>query len=147
MKQLSAAIMVAAALVSTNAFSASVKGMPPDLQKAADCMYGILKKEPGFEKTKLGMYESEGFLLPYIQYLSPPDGLGRRITVTFGAEASCTALNRSYNCCMEKDRYCFTALLNGLSSTSDPGPPDGDANVLIRKWNAACNVSATAIFE
>ncbi len=126
MTRLSAAILIAATLISANALSAPVKTVPPDLQKAADCMYGVLKKEPGFEKAKLGVYESEGFVLPYIQYLSPADKLGRRITVSFGAEVSCATLNRSYNCCADKDRYCFLALLNGLSSTTDPGPPDGD---------------------
>lgn len=146
MKWLSAAIFTCVTLVSVDASSEPIKPMPPDLRKAADCMYDILKKEPGFEKAKLGLVNSEGFWVPYLQYLSPADGRGRRITVSFEAEVPCTALHRSFNCCMDKGRYCFVAILGGLFAPPDTGPPDGDTQVVIKKWNAQCNVAADAEF-
>ena len=57
MSWLRAAVVIAATLISSSALSASANSMPRGLQKAADCMYGILKKEPGFEKAKLGVAE------------------------------------------------------------------------------------------
>ena len=107
----------------------------------------ILKKEPGFDNAKLGVFESDGFSLPYLQYRSPPDRQGRRITVSFGAELDCTTVKRSYNCCVDKSRPCFVALLQGLFAPPNSGPPDGDVHVIVEKWNTQCKVFATAIFE
>jgi hypothetical protein len=109
-------------------------------------MYDILKKEPGFDNAKLGVFESDGFSLPYLQYLSPADKQGRRITVSFGAQVACTTVKRSYNCCTDKGRFCFLALLNGIFAAPEPGPPDGDVQVIAEKWNAQCNVVALALF-
>ncbi|GAA0560796.1 hypothetical protein GCM10008942_06520 [Rhizomicrobium electricum] len=109
-------------------------------------MYNILKKEPGFENAKLGVYESDGFSLPYLQYLSPPDSRGRRITVSFRAEVDCAVVKRNYNCCLEKSRFCFVAILNGIFAPPDPGPPGGDVEVIAKKWNAQCNVIAFGVF-
>ena len=108
------AVLITAVLCIANAYAATAKAVPSYLQKAADCMYDILKKEPGFDNAKLGVFESDGFSLPYLQYRSPPDRQGRRITVSFGAELDCTTVKRSYNCCVDKSRPCFVALLQGL---------------------------------
>jgi len=110
-------------------------------------MYNILKKEPGFDNAKLGVYQSDGSSLPYVQYLSPADRQGRRITVSFGAEVACTSAKRSHNCCSDKSRSCFFAVLNGIFAPPDPGPPDGDVQVITKKWNAQCNVAAFAVFD
>ena len=144
--RLPSVLMVSAVLGSVSAVAAPTHAMPTNLQKAADCMYNILKREPGFKDAKLGSYEGDGFSLPYLQYLSPPDGLGRRITVRFGAEVNCTAVKRTYNCCTDKSHICFLAVLNGLFAPSDSGPPDGDAQAIADKWNAECDVDALAIF-
>jgi|WetSurMetagenome_2_1015567.scaffolds.fasta_scaffold167656_2 hypothetical protein len=145
MKWLSA-VVITAILGSASAFAAPAKAVPPDLQKAADCMYDILKKEPGFAKAKLGVFESDGYSLPYLQYLSPADKQGRRITVSFGAQVACTTVKRSYNCCTDKGRFCFLALLSGIFAAPELGPPGGDVQVIAEKWNAQCNVVAMAIF-
>jgi len=146
MKWLSA-VVITAILGSANAFAAPAKAAPADLRKSTDCMYDILKKEPGFDNAKFGVFESDGFSLPYLQYLSPADKQGRRITVRFGAEMDCTTVKRTYNCCVDKSRPCFVALLSGLFAPPDLGPPDGDVQVIVEKWNAQCNVFALAIFE
>jgi len=136
------AVLFSALLATGIASAAPAQPVSPELQKAADCMFSILKNEPGFENAKLGVYESDGFSLPYLQYLSPLDSRGRRITVSFGAEVNCAAVKRSYNCCPEKIRFCFVAVLNGIFAPPDPGPPDGDVEVIAKKWNAQCNVNA-----
>jgi hypothetical protein len=145
MKCLGLAIVIAASLTSANAAPAPVKNMPPGLQKAADCMYGVVKNEPGFGQAKLGTFENEGLVLPYVQYLAPTDRRGGRITVSFAAEAPCAAVHRGYNCCPENN-YCFWTRLGGLFATTEPGPPDGGTGVLIPKWKARCGVDANALF-
>ena len=149
MKWFGVAIMIAAMLISANAFAASPNPTPPGLQKAADCMYDVLKKEPGFEEATIGHFESDDFVLPYVGYLSPPDKLGRRIKVGFAAQLPCKTVHLGYNCCADEDHPCFWAELNGLI---DPRyafarPPDGDIGVVIKDWNARCGVDADATFN
>jgi hypothetical protein len=112
------------------------------------CMYDELKKVPGIDRVKVGAYEWQGWVYPYLEYRAPPGPDGFRLTVRYVAEQACTNVpnysTENFDCVPHPGRYSFTALLPGVHAEGTELDYGGTLAVATR-WRETCRVDTIAI--
>lgn len=129
-KSLVAACATAALTYATGSFGASMSDVPPPLQKIAKCMLIVLNQTPGVTEAKLDVVDGDGWVHPYLEYLSPPNANGETITIHF--EAAKSAQNPG--------TYLFRTKLVKVFQQGEPGPNFWSTGPLAQEWQSDCNV-------
>jgi hypothetical protein len=140
-----------AAFVGTgSAHSASIYTLSPKMRDDAQCMYAVLRKVHGIDQVKLGAFESQGWVYPYLEYRAAPAPDGYRLIVRYEAGQSCTNVadedgTEDFQCVPHRGAYGFTAALSGLYAEGTE-PYDGGTPTIEKRWRAECRVDAGTLF-
>ena len=133
------ALAISVLTFGVSASAASLDDIDPHMRKDAECMLGVLRTVPGIDQVELGVWQPpKEKAVPYLQYRAVADKDGYRLIVRFTAETGRTRDGKA--------SYYFTAVMNGLVAGGEPGPREGGASAIERRWKADCGVEANMLF-